>query len=53
MPLTTVYYYHPANTHSHSLILPPATSCENTAPLAEKITAALPEVLAHIVYFFH
>jgi hypothetical protein len=36
-----------------TLILLSATSCKSDAPLAEKNAAARPELLAHIVYFFH
>jgi hypothetical protein len=36
-----------------TLILPSATSWESAAPLAKKNAAAWPELLAHIVYFFH
>jgi hypothetical protein len=36
-----------------TLILLLATFCESNAPLAEKNAAKNPELLAHIVYFFH
>jgi hypothetical protein len=35
-----------------TFILPSATSCEGTVPLAEKNATAQLELLAHIVYFF-
>jgi hypothetical protein len=46
-----VKYRVPTAQGDWTLILPSVTSCESDASLAEKISTALPELLAHIVYF--